>query len=419
MRIIGALVSLSLLSACQPTYAEVREKYAAEYDRAAKAEKKVWVLVDEAGSPDGDCRKSGLTHAVWGYDEKDQQVGNTEVVSHRFMTLRFDKARWENEGRLMPVGSRGPNFIPPTAFDAVANYATGAQTEPGRRVWKGLVPQIEAAKSTTHLIVVRGEGSPHLEAFLFDIAQGVLVCGFAVDGAIPEGVEDRDMVVNGRSGTYNTSTNVEKQARLDDAPRQLSAALKERFGFGLELERKPSAPPPPLPKEVLDAKARFAALYAQREKEAPACGAVPADAVRLDMGVVWWGADVTPPKGLGAFRGEGFSRNEDLSRMTNPFNPASSRIAGAKGFLALHTLVIYEPAQFDAPKKDARGWTEGRLHVRGLVFTDGTLSCRREWDLVTPPDLKVPVSHGQITESSAREGATKNLGEQLQRLRIE
>jgi hypothetical protein len=330
--------------------------------------------------------------------------------------LRFDKARWEKEAQSTPLGV---NHIPLTAFDAVANSATYPETEPDRRVSKGFVPQIEASKSTTHLIVVRGEGTPHLEAFLYDIAQGVLVCGFAVDGAVPEGVEDRDMVVSGRSGTYNTTTHVEDQARLEDAPRQLSAALQERFGFGLELERKPTTPPAPLPKEVLDAKARFAALYAQREKEAPACGALPADAVRLDMGVVWWGADVTAPKGLGAFRGEMFSRNEDLNRMTNPFNPASSRIAGAKGFLALHTLVIYEPVQFAAPTKDARGWTEGRLHVRGLVFTDGALTCRREWDLVTPPDLKVPLSHGQITEGSAREGATRNLAEQLQRLRID
>lgn len=115
LRIIGALVSRSLLSACQPTYAEVREKHGAEFERAAKAEKKAWSLVDEAGAPDGDCRKSGLTHAVWGWDEKDQQLGNTEVVSHRIMTRRFDKPRWDKEGQSVPLAARLEGAAEPRA----------------------------------------------------------------------------------------------------------------------------------------------------------------------------------------------------------------------------------------------------------------------------------------------------------------
>jgi hypothetical protein len=406
-----ALASLVFFAACRPTYDEVRKTYAADYARAEKAGLAAWKAVDAQGTPDGDCKHAGLTQAVWGYDEVDQRTGNAEIISHLTLTLRYDKPRWDAEVKQVKLGSR---FIKDSPLDQVANFARS--TEAGsRRVWKGLIPTIEASRSTKYFVVVRGEGTTHLEAFLFDVEREEVLCGFAVDGVVSEGVEDRDLIVTDKSGSYRTSTNAEERSRFENAPRQLDAELKTRFGFGFEPAKKTDAvkPRPPPPPEALDAMARLASMLEQHEAAAPTCtGPLPEGTVRVDIGTLWWAAKATPPRGLGGFRT--LERQDDLASLTNPFNPPSSLARGGKAFLAMKNVVVFEPVRFDAPTKTANGWSNATLHVRGLLFEEGKLRCTREWDLVTPDDLRVPLSHGVVTENSAREGAAKNLAEQLE-----
>jgi len=419
MRLALALAACLFASACRPSYAEVRQKYAAEYARAGEAMRQAWKVVDSAepSALDGECAKQGLTHAVWGFDEKDQHTGNTEVVSHLELTLWYDKPRWDREVKTIKLG---PNVFTQSAFASVGNSARQAPSEPGKSVYKGLVPMIEASRSVTHLLVVKGYGTPRYDTYLYDIEKGAIVCAFAVEGVADENVEDKDMIsTDSRGNTTRYTTDDVARSRLDDTPRALSRALQERFGFGLwyERARAPGDRPPP-PQELLEAKARLKAMYDQRENAAPACEGAPAGAAKITMRTLWWGAGAKAPKELGPFQYV-TERDDDVVRMTNPYNPPQSWREGAVAFLKKKKVVVYEPVALAAPKQEGNGsWSPGRLKVRGLVFDDGALSCKSEWELETPPDLRATLSHGKVTEKSARDAATKHFVERLELMRM-
>ena len=415
-RALVATASLTLL-ACQPTYVDTRAKYLTEIVRADKATREIWKQIDTAEVPAGACARQDLTHAVRGYDEASSSAGNTELVSYLTLTLYYDKPRWDREVLSLKLGSRLLAEGPLVQTANAARHSLDDSPAEGR-VYKGLVPTIEASRAVTHLLVVRGEGTSHFEVFLFDVEKQQVACGFAVDGEVSAGVEDRDVTVVARGGSYASRTDDEAASRLANARWRLNDALRLRFGLGLDLERHaPPAPTAPLPAEVLTARARLGSMYEQREAKVPPCTALPEGTQRIEMETLRWAAEVTTPPELAPFQ-RSFGEGEMVARMLNGFNPASSKIEGAKGFLAMKSLQVFEPVRFEPPRSSNQGWSAGRLQVRGLVFQEGKLTCSTTWDLVTPDDLKVGLKNGRITEQSAKDGAAKNLAQQFQLIRL-
>jgi hypothetical protein len=255
---------------------------------------------------------------------------------------------------------------------------------------------VVGSRAITHVMVVRATRPATLEAFLFDAETKKIVCGFSVVGQADPGVEDRDMVATGRDGEVKFTTSDVESSRVRNAPRQLEAELFHRFGFGFTPGAvAPSVPTAtPLSPEMEETRRLASELYSQRDQDAPPCHEKVDDSPRIDLATLRFAAGAETPPDLVGIRGGNYREPKTFTKLEKL------------------TVIGGVEATPPAPRPDG-SWSAGRLKVRGLQFANGKLVCRRDWELVTPPDLEAGTSHGALTAKSTREAAAQYFSEQL------
>jgi len=388
---VPPLALLFGLAACKPSRTELDKKYAAELTRGNETMRAAWEAVDAAphaaaGAP---CEKAGLKLSV--VDPK-LVPGTVEIVMHDLLTLDYDKPRWEKgtNARL-----EGPTFHETGPLEKAAGDVVHRADHP-EKTFDGEPEALEASRAITHLIVIRATRPATLEAFLFDVEAKKIVCGFSVEGQPDPGVEDRDMVASGRDGDVKFTTSAVESSKVRNVPKQMEAELFSRFGFGFKPDAvAPSVPAAkPLTPEMEETRRLANELYAQRDQEAPACHEKVEDSPEIDLATLRRNAGVETPPELWGVASHGYRE--------------------PKTFTKLKALTVIGAIELTPPAVRGDGsWSAARLKVRGLQFADGKLVCRRDWELVTPDDLKAGTSHGQLTAKSTRDAAAEYFSDQL------
>jgi hypothetical protein len=362
-----------------------------------------------------------------------KQTGNTEIVALDYL----------GEVKTLAERTRKLYADPSVAQDLMAPYQGGPAVHFGhmylpsggysqsagpseyddKKANPDEIAELERARGVSHMVVMKGPADrkgPRLSAYLFEFPSAKLVCGFTVEGVADADIEDKDYSAANavtRTTSRFTTDDVLKSARKNTAL-AMAYELKQRFQLDPDKKApaKPPAPRVPDNDTLKAAKALWAKMVTGLSAEVPACtGAPPAGTVSTYTLHLHRLAELPEPPATDAnvVFGDGSNMDEAFRAYGNGYSSPESRTEHARRLLSAPT-VIRHVDRYQIAKADDTKWEPGVIEGRYIQFdTTGKPVCSRPFSYRNPPDLRIHLSHGKITQLGLEQASLKDLKRQL------